>query len=126
MPDDARTNIQYLLEHGPTARGELPVEISSADKQAGVWQFGKRSGASRTDRFGRGIRISQTSLVYYLKDHHDPADAAIAWFDSNREHIHTPLRREVTTIVASNEKAWWPDDVRKRVWGYVSEHFEVA
>lgn len=81
----------------------MPHPVTTADKMHGVWKFGSSHGKARASRFGRGITVNSTNAVYFLKHEHDVLGAIVEWFHANETCFDAP-KKEVTTILAANEK----------------------
>lgn len=78
---------EYLLDHGPSTRDELPYIPQSNDRQAGVQAFNPsaRHGDSRGGHNQRRI--------YYVGGAHDPIEVIEAWLDANE-------------VIAETANAW--------------------
>lgn len=101
-------NVEYLHEHGPSTKEELPVGFDRSDKRHG--------GAS----FDIPINVGSSNPVYYLMEEHDARAVVRKFFEENPNVVENNSQRTLTAT-AGNHGSEFRDAARDLAPEYKSE-----
>lgn len=88
--------MEYLREHGPSPGHELPQQIRTADKTAGVTKFTlKTPGVS-----------GNSTYVYYLFGEHSKASVVRAWLDAHERVAERTDIQEFSKFLSAQGSSW--------------------
>lgn len=86
---NGQQNIQYLQQHGPATKAELPTRVTTQNKAAGLTKFDPKTG-----QFGK-----KATAIYYLHDRHEPETVVDRWLAANSEKLADVDQATITKVV---------------------------
>lgn len=95
-PDELQRspNVEYLREHGPSTKDELPKEFGRADKKHGGTYFDINNN------------VGSSTNVYYLMDEHDAYDVVQKFFEENPNVIENNTKRTLTSLSGNHGRSF--------------------
>jgi hypothetical protein len=86
----SQQNIQYLQQHGPAPKADLPTRITIKNKAAGLTKFDPKTG-----QFGQ-----KATAIYYLHDRHEPKTIVDRWLAANSDAVEEYDQKTLTKVVS--------------------------
>lgn len=104
-PADSRA-VEYLAEHGPSPRGELPVQNLAKNVRALVGTL-NISGGPGGGGSTAGVAGGLTGIAY-LREEHDLREVLSAWLAENEQQMHElsadSIRRRLRASVPHDQR----------------------
>lgn len=94
--------VDYLQEHGPTPKPELPRKIMVTDKQRGVWIFRVHS-SSAAPGDGSGGQITN---IAWLPDYHDKVTVVKTFLEANPAQVEPKTRQGLRRVIHGQGRQW--------------------
>lgn len=93
-------NIDYLQEHGPTPREDLPDQNALENGKT------KRQGGANFDLRSLSGSTFTTMPVWYLFGEHEKAAVVSAWAEANVEIVAETRAQEIGRAVRDHGRSW--------------------